>query len=88
MVAKRYDCGGDLGRTPTKLVGDHYADAAAFKVLLPLRPFPRAVINAQHLDGLLLLVNPVDSDVGQGREQDFSCAFLASRSPTVGRLSQ
>jgi hypothetical protein len=51
-----------------------------------LRPVLCAVIYAQNFDSLLL--HAVNSDIGQGREENFSGAFLASGLATIRRLSQ
>jgi hypothetical protein len=47
----------------------------------PLRPVLSAVINPQDLDALLL--QAIDSDIGQRREQELSGSFLASQAATI-----
>ena len=42
------------------------------------RPVLCAVIDAQNFNGLLALVDAVDGDIRQGREQNFSGAFFSS----------
>jgi len=46
-----------------------------------LRPALSAVENPQDFDDLLL--NAIDSDIGQGREQELSGSFLASDTATM-----
>jgi hypothetical protein len=51
-----------------------------------LRAALSAVENPQDFDDLLL--NAIDSDIGQGREQKLSGSFLASDTATMRPLSQ
>ena len=44
------------------------------------------MINTQKLDGVL--IHAVDDDIGEGREQEFSCSFLTSYPSTVRQLFQ
>ncbi len=53
---------------------------------MPLRPVLSAVINPQDFDALLL--DAINSDIGQGREQELSGSFLASYTATLRPLFQ
>jgi hypothetical protein len=46
------------------------------------------MINTQNFNGLVPLLNAVHGNIGKGREQNFSGAFLGSPSATVGRFFQ